>query len=269
MNEARLRRVVAAVDSGRAQALDGRGVNRSFRLVDGDRHLSVKVHCASRSTDAQLLRIRRIDALLRGIPWYPCLMDAALVGSRLVVIRPFAPGAPPHGALQHVGRLVGVLGDLADHGFDPGSEELVGDYATPWLSGWERERQAVVPVLAGERGDLAQAIDEHGAALRAGAARLTCAKRAMAYHGDLHGRNFIVSSRGQLTVIDWDEAGFSRRPADVGKALWLSCRRERGDFVLDADAVQDFLARVHARMRLPYPHAGDLALLGGSGSFPR
>jgi aminoglycoside phosphotransferase (APT) family kinase protein len=112
-------------------------------------------------------------------------------------------------------------------------------------------------------------MDAHGDALLQGAARLTDPERVVVHHGDLHGRNLIVDGPSALTVIDWDEAGFSHRPSDAGKALWLSCRRERGDFALDPHAVRRFLHRAHARLSLPLADAVDLARVGALWFLPR
>lgn len=56
---------------GRARELDGRGVNSSYRLMDGGRQLSVKVHCPDRSSDVERRRIQGVDVALRGTDWYP------------------------------------------------------------------------------------------------------------------------------------------------------------------------------------------------------
>jgi Ser/Thr protein kinase RdoA (MazF antagonist) len=133
-----------------------------------------------------------------------------------------------------------------------------------WLSGWDAERARSGTVLTGAWTPLADAMDEHGAALRASAARLT-RDGVVVHHGDLHGRNLILGHDRRCTVIDWDEAGFSRRPADAAKALWMSCRRERGDFALDPAAVRAFLRHT----RFPAADAVDLGRLGALWFLPR
>lgn len=263
-------RLVAA---GRAELLDGRGLNNSYRVAWGPRALSVKVHCAERSSTAEFQRIGRVDAALRGAPWYPPVLALGFHGAprpRLVVVRPYAPGAPAQDARRHITGVVGVLADLAARaeGVRAG-EALVGDYASVWLSGARSERSLVDPLLTGEWRGLARAMDAHLGELSAGAARLTRPSGLLVHHGDLHGRNLIADGPDRLTVIDWDEAGFSRRPADAGKALWLSCRLGRGDFVLDPDATALFLGRLHARLGTPYADARDLALLGALWFLPR
>jgi len=64
-------------------------------------------------------------------------------------------------------------------------------------------------------------------------------------HGDFHGRNLIYKQKNLVDVIDWDEAGFSRYPVDLGKALCFLCRRGRGDFLLDAKLVLCFLGTMN------------------------
>ncbi len=250
------RSVLTAVDEGRFQQLDGRGVNISLLVHDDGRPLSVKVHCPSRSSQVDLHRIRHLDEVLDGFSWYPSLVDAGIVDSRLVVVRPFVPGTPIEDAKLHIGDVVEVLGALAGRGGVPASAETVGDYATAWLLG----RQTLPPFSAGHR-DLARAAGEHLPELMAAARSLT-GDTAMAYHGDLHGRNLVAGAAGRFTVIDWDEAGFSSRPADAGKALWLSCRRERGDFRLDPEAVRNFLVAIRTRLPRTMTGAVEVARLG-------
>ncbi|GAB2640126.1 hypothetical protein GCM10027088_15310 [Nocardia goodfellowii] len=188
----------------------------------------------------------------------------------LVVVRPFASGGPLDNLRHHLAELTGVLGDLAIRGAGAEvAEDLVKDYASPWLAGWTEERRLAARISIGEWAGLVRVIDEHGAELRASAVRLTRADNISVYHGDLHGRNLILSKSRQCTVIDWDEAGFSRRPADAGKALWLSCRRERGDFALHPRAVHSFVEQVHACLHLPYRSIADVAKLGAIWFLPR
>ncbi|MGW6455477.1 phosphotransferase [Streptomyces sp. NPDC055078] len=271
-----VRRAMAVIGAGEAEALEGRGVNASYRIADGDRTLSVKVHCEDRSTGVEFRRIQRVDAALRGTAWYPPVLDLGIHPAehpRLVVIRPFAPGAPSDNARRHIGALIGVLGDLAARAAGAEAaevaEELIGDYASPWLSCGERERRLAEQRLTGAWGDLTRAVDDHLGDLRDSAVRLTGTHAPVIYHGDLHGRNLIHDRSRPLTVIDWDEAGFSRRPADTAKALWLSCRRGRGDFVLDPVAVRRFLEEGRTRLGVPYADAGDLARLGAIWFLPR
>lgn len=261
------------VARGDAEIFDGRGVNLSYRVTDGDRPLAVKVHCRSRSSEVELQRILHVDAMLRGTLWYPPVTDIGFHGSEhpvLVVIRPFASGASSDDIQHHIVEVADVLGDLAAH--DAGievAEDLIGDYASPWLSGWQRERRLAAPMLVGEWSGLAQAMDHHIVGLLASAARLTRLDGVVIYHGDLHGQNLIFNESRQATVIDWDETGFSRRPADAGKTLWLTCRRGRGDFVLHPPVVRHFLERMHARLHVPYASASDLAKLGAVWFLPR
>ncbi|MFI9202531.1 phosphotransferase [Streptomyces sp. NPDC053048] len=266
--------IVETVTAGNAEALEGRGVNASYRVTDGDRVLSVKIHCADRSSGLEFRRILRVDTALRGTAWYPPVIGMGFHPAerpRLVVVRPFAPGAPSDNARQHIVRIGGVLGDLAARAVGVEvTDDLIGDYASPWLSSGERERALADRILTGAWEDLARAMDDHVEDLGNSAARLTRADGTpVIHHGDLHGRNLILDRSRALTVIDWDEAGFSRRPADAAKALWLSCRRARGDFVLDPGAVARFLELVHARLRVPYADAGDLARLGAIWFLPR
>ncbi|MCD9195203.1 phosphotransferase [Streptomyces albireticuli] len=261
------------VTAGRAEALEGRGLNTSYRLAVGGRTFSVKVHCAERSSDAEFRRIRCVDAALRGTAWYPPVGDIGFHAAerpRLVVVRPYAPGEPSDDARRHIAQVVEVLADLAARaGSVTAGEDLVGDYASPWLSGAEGERALVAPLLTGEWRPLARAMDDHLDESRAAASRLTRPDGLVVHHGDLHGRNLIGGGSRPLTVIDWDEAGLSRRPADAGKALWLSCRLGRGDFVLDPRALRRFLTLSHARLGVPYASAGDLARLGALWFLPR
>ncbi|MER5868391.1 aminoglycoside phosphotransferase family protein [Streptomyces sp. NPDC002044] len=265
--------VLELIAAGQAELLDGRGLNSSYRVVWGRRALSVKVHCAERSSAAEFRRIGRVDAALRGAPWYPPVLALGFRGARrpgLVVVRPYAPGAPADDARRHINGVVDVLAALAARAEGVRAEDaLVGDYASAWLSGARSERSLVDPLLTGEWRGLGRAMDAHLPGLRLAAARLTSADGLLVHHGDLHGRNLIADGPGRLTVIDWDEAGFSRRPADAGKALWLSCRRGRGDFALDQEAVALFLGRLHGRLGLPYSGARDLARLGALWFLPR
>ena len=156
-----------------------------------------------------------------------------------------------------------MLGDLAARGANVRvAEELITDYASAWLADGAGERTRADRILAGDFPPLARWLDEHLANLLTSAARLTSANHVVVHHGDLHGRNLIVGPSGRCTVIDWDESGFSRRPADTAKALWLSCRRGRGDFELSPSAVRRFLCRV------PGTDAGDLARLGALWFLP-
>ncbi|MFD3677106.1 phosphotransferase [Streptomyces sp. NPDC058613] len=271
--------VVELIAAGQAELLDGRGLNSSYRVAWGGRALSVKVHCAERSSAAEFRRIGRVDSALRGTPWYPPVLDLGFHGAErpgLVVVRPYAPGTPADDARRHISGVVDVLAGLAARAEGVRAEDaLVGDYASPWLSGGRSElperseRSLVDPLLTGEWRGLGRAMDAHLPELRRGAARLTSADGLLVHHGDLHGRNLISDGPGRLTVIDWDEAGFSRRPADAGKALWLSCRQGRGDFALDREAVGLFLGRLHSRLGLPYSGARDLARLGALWFLPR
>ncbi|UQX03567.1 phosphotransferase [Streptomyces sp. RerS4] len=264
---------LARVGAGDAEALEGRGLNASYRVAYGGRPYAVKVHCPERSSVGEFRRIERVDAALRALPWYPPVLDLGFAPGprpRLVVVRPYAPGAASDDARQHIARVVDVLADLAARGRGVAvEEELIGDYASPWVADARAERSLAEPFLTGEWGALGCAVDEHLAELRAGAVRLTRPDGVLVHHGDLHGRNLVSDGSRALTVIDWDEAGFSRRPADAGKALWLSCRLGRGDFVLDGRAVGRFLERLHARLGLPYANAVDLARLGALWFLPR
>ncbi|MFE2523309.1 phosphotransferase [Streptomyces sp. NPDC059382] len=265
--------VVALIAAGQAELLDGRGLNTSYRVPWGGRSLSVKVHCAERSSAAEFRRIGSVDSALRGTAWYPPVLGQGFHGAerpRLVVVRPYAPGTPSDDARRHIGGVVDVLADLAARAQGVRAEEaLVADYASPWLEGAPSERSLVDPLLTGEWRGLGRAMDTHLGELRRGARRLTSADGLRVHHGDLHGRNLISDGPGRLTVIDWDEAGFSRRPADAGKALWLSCRLGRGDFALDPRATGLFLGRLRTRLGIPYSGARDLARLGALWFLPR
>lgn len=269
----RVRQLMEAVTAGNAEALEGRGVNSSYRISDGGRLLSVKVHCPDRSSDLEFQRIRTVDTALRGAPWYPPVLDMGFHSAehpQLVVIRPFMPGAPSDNAREHIDRLVAVIRDFTTSA--SGIElagELVGDFASPWVSHGDRELSQLGPILVGPWEGLARTVDERLPALVGSAVRLTRSHVPVVYHGDLHGRNLIFDSQKPLTVIDWDEAGFSHRPADAGKALWLSCRHGRGDFVLDPVAVHRFLHRLHTHVHTPYASAGELAELGALWFLPR
>ncbi|WHT16348.1 phosphotransferase [Crossiella sp. CA-258035] len=264
-----IERAVRLIDAGEAEELEGRGVNRSYRLIDGDRVLSVKAHCAATSAETDHRRIRRVDEALSGTDWYPPVLDIGYAApDRLVVIRPFVPGAASEDAARHLDVLAGVLGELAA-GTAAVPAELVWDYATPWLTEGEREQLEAKEVLTGEWDNLLRAMDEHLGDLLAAALRLTGTGEPALYHGDLHGRNLIWHESRPLTVIDWDETGFSHRPADIGKALWLSCRKGRGDFELDPSAVRRFLALLRANPALPTVEAADLARLGAIWFLPR
>ncbi|ARZ72332.1 hypothetical protein SMD11_6756 [Streptomyces albireticuli] len=269
-----VRRAMELVAAGAAEALEGRGLNTSYRVAGpGGGTLSVKVHCAERSSDTEFRRIRCVDAALRGAAWYPPVVDMGfhtVERPRLVVVRPYVPGEPSDDARRQIAQVVEVLAELAVRaGGVSAGEELVGDYASPWMSGAERERALVDPLLTGEWRGLARALDDHLGGLRAGAARLTRPDALVIHHGDLHGRNLIHGGPRPLTVIDWDEAGLSRRPADAGKALWLSCRLGRGDFLLDPWALRRFLTHLRTRLRVPYASACDLARLGALWFLPR
>ncbi|MFG2616525.1 phosphotransferase [Streptomyces sp. NPDC048507] len=263
------------IADGRAGALEGRGVNASYRLADGDRELSVKVHCPERSRAVELRRVSAVDAALRGCSWYPPVLDLGLHPGgrpRLVVVRPFVPGAASEDAREHAAALAGVLAELAGRAAGRAvAEDTVGDYASAWLADGERERALAAPFLTGRWAPLARTAELRLGELLAGAARLTRTDAVVVHHGDLHGRNLIrgAGTRGPLTVIDWDEAGFSRRPADAAKALWLTCRAGRGDFVLDPAAVRAFLEQLRTGPGLPCSGAADLARLGALWFLPR
>lgn len=267
-------RVMAAIVAGRGRELDGRGVNTSYWVMDGDRPLSVKVHCSDRSSGVELRRIGEVDAALRGTRWYPPVIDMGMYAAdqpHLVVVRPFVPGERSADARGHIDELLRVIGDLAVLAPSGGAvgEELTGDYATPWLTGAEHERREARRILTGEWAHLARAVDVHTEGLLDSAERLTRADGLVVHHGDLHGGNLIHHGSRPLTVVDWDETGFSHRPADAAKALWLSCRRGRGDFVMDAGATRFFLRRAHAHLHIPYATIGDLARLGAIWFLPR
>jgi hypothetical protein len=238
--------VMAAIARGDAELFDGRGVNSSYRVGP----VSVKVHHPATSTELVETRIRLVDTALRGTRWYPPVLDLGRHGPSLVVVRPFADGQAAQDGRRHLGQLAGVLRGLSGHGSDA-AEELISDYASPWLADAERELARTLTVLPG---DLAKAIDAKLDGLLAAASRLSGVDTSV-HHGDLHGRNLVFGGDG-CTVIDWDETGFSRRPADAGKALWLSCRRARGDFELDLSTVRRFLRE------MPCGDAVGLARLG-------
>ncbi|MEV4860312.1 phosphotransferase [Streptomyces ossamyceticus] len=268
-------RAAARVAAGAAESLTGRGLNASYRLVEAGVPYAVKVHCAERSGVVEATRIRRADALLRGTPWYPPLLDLATVRGEdgrdhLVVVRPYVPGVASDDARAQMPDVMEVLAELTEGARDTVVDDaLVGDYATPWLTDAERERARVAPLLTGAWTELGRAVDARLPSTLAGAARLTRAGAVVVHHGDLHGRNLITDGAGRFTVIDWDETGFSRRPADAAKALWLSCRQGRGDFVLDPAAVRDFLRALHGRVGVPYGQAADVARLGAVWFLPR
>ncbi|MEU8462033.1 phosphotransferase [Streptomyces sp. NPDC029003] len=268
-------RVMRLIAAGCAEALEGRGVNASYRLTDGGRELSVKVHCPERSGAAVPRRVAAVDAALRGCAWYPPVLDLGLHPGgrpRLVVVRPFVPGAASEDAREHAAALAGVLTDLAGRADGLAvAEETVGDYASAWLADGERERALAAPFLTGRWTPLARVAQARLGELVDGAARLTRTDAVVVHHGDLHGRNLIrgTGAGDPLTVIDWDETGFSRRPADAAKALWLTCRAGRGDFVLDPAAVRAFLEHLDAGPGLPCSGAADLARLGALWFLPR
>ncbi|WP_329014455.1 phosphotransferase family protein [Streptomyces sp. NBC_00690] len=266
-----IRHLIERIAAGDADALDGRGVNMSHRIVAGEQRLSVKVHCAERSSGPELQRIRSVDAELRGTAWYPPVIDIGFDGGkrpRLVVVRPFVPGEPADDARRHIDPLFSVLADLAGStGRTEIHQDLIADYASPWLTPGERE--LTVAALAGDRRGLVRAMDDHLDDLRASALRLTRPGEAMIYHGDLHGRNLLTDGSGSPTVIDWDETGYSQRPADAGKALWLSCRRGRGDFELDPSAARRFVEHLWRRLGIPPAQVGDVAKLGAIWFLPR
>ncbi|MGW0332531.1 phosphotransferase [Streptomyces sp. NPDC003011] len=266
-------RAMELVAAGDAEPLEGRGLNTSYRVTEAGRALSVKVHCADRSSGTEFRRLGRVDEALRGTPWYPPVLGMGFHQAgrpRLVVIRPHVPGTASDDARRHIPEVVDVLVGLSERADGVSAdEELVGDYASAWVSDAGREHALVAPLLAGEWANLARAMDDHIGELRSGATRLTSPDGLVVHHGDLHGRNLITGACRAMTVIDWDEAGFSRRPADAGKALWLSCRAGRGDFVLDPHALRRFLTHLHTRLRVPYASAADLARLGALWFLPR
>ena len=225
--------VMAAIASGDAEVFDGRGVNSSYRVG----RLSVKVHHPVTSTELIEARIRRVDTALRGVSWYPPVLDLSRHGPSLVVVRPFADGQAVQDGRPHLGELGGILRGLSAHGSDV-AEDLIADYASPWRADADRELPRTLSVL-GDHVDLAQVVQANLDGLVDAAARLSGVDISV-HHGDLHGRNLVFGNSG-CTVIDWDETGFSHRPADAAKALWLSCRRARGDFQLDPPTVQRFL----------------------------
>jgi hypothetical protein len=261
------------VAAGEGHLLDGRGLNASYRVQWAGRTLSVKVHCAERSSITEFRRIGRVDAALRGALWYPPVLASGFHGAerpQLVVVRPYAPGDPSDDARRQIAGVVDVLAQLAARGRGVAAEEaLIGDYASVWLSGAPEERSRVEPLLSGRWRTLGTSVDEHLPDLCAAAGRLTRPDGLRVHHGDLHGRNLIADVSGRLTVIDWDEAGFARRPADAGKALWLSCRLGRGDFALDPAATGRFLSGLRVRLGVPYGDAVDLARLGALWFLPR
>lgn len=266
-------RALDIINSGGAETLDGRGVNTSYKVSDDGQEFSVKIHCAFQSSILHRRKILRVDGLLSGAPWYPPLIDIGFHStgrSRLVVIRPFASGTATVDVRIDVDRLVGVLGEMAalGDGLDV-SAELVGDYASPWISCREQERGMLEWVMTEDYAQLFQTVDDHLDDLLSSAVRLTHPTDVAVYHGDLHGRNLIFDGPSRFAVIDWDEAGFSSRPADVAKALWLSCRKERNNFDLDLIALRHFLELMHARLGTSYSTVGEVAKLGAIWFLPR
>jgi Ser/Thr protein kinase RdoA (MazF antagonist) len=239
--------VMAAIARGDAEVFDGRGVNSSYRVGP----VSVKVHHPATSTELVEARIRLVDTALRGMSWYPPVLDLGRHGPALVVVRPFADGQAAEDGRRHLDELGGVLRGLSGHGSDV-AEELISDYASPWLADADRELARTLTVLSEQ--DLVRTLPAELDGLVAAATRLSHVDISV-HHGDLHGRNLVLGTGG-CTVIDWDETGFSRRPADAGKTLWLSCRRARGDFELDPPTVQRFLREMSCS------DAVDLARLG-------
>jgi Ser/Thr protein kinase RdoA (MazF antagonist) len=254
-----------AVDVGSARVLDGRGVNTSYLVGQGGREYAVKVHVEDESSGRCLERILCLDASLRGIPWYPPVIDAGLYGPRrqVVVVRRFARGTPLNQLGFDIDTTVAVLARLAAAGTMPPDrpKDLVSDYATPWLAAPPKELRSLQRFGDADR-ETPSIVDRHLAALLNSAQTLKARSPILPYHGDLHGGNIILGRHGRITVIDWDEAGYACRPADAAKALWLCCRRERGQFVLDAAAMRGYLRQLHARLGLPYADAIDLARLG-------
>ncbi|MET7641173.1 aminoglycoside phosphotransferase family protein [Streptomyces sp. NPDC005438] len=268
-----VRYALSALAAGHAEPLDGRGTNSCYRVTHLGRPLSVKVHCADRSSPLELRRLRRVDAALYGRDWYPPLLDVGFSTEhqpRLVVVRPFVRGAPSTDARQHIGQLLQVMSDLKACGTAVEAVDgLVGDYASPWLSSDQREARDIRPFLTGRRRVLARALENHLDELLLAVSRLGHSASPIIYHGDLHGRNLISHGQQPLTVIDWDEAGFTHRPADAAKALWLTCRQGRGDFVLHPETVRTFLRTAHASLGIPYANVLDLAALGALWFLPR
>ncbi len=262
------------VAGGKAQLLEGRSVNSCYRISHEGRDFSVKVHTPAESSQICLRRILRADQLLRGASWYPAVVDSGRVGERypqLVVIRAFRAGAAcDFRCAGDLWPLVGVLEDLASHGVSCEiAEELLGDYASPWLSGRAGRAAQAAGRLGAVAAKLTDELSSEAAGLMLAATRLTRPDEVRVYHGDLHGRNLISDPGGRLTVIDWDEAGFTARPSDAAKALWFACRRGRGDFALDPDALRRFFALAISRLGIPVTDLPDLARLGAIWFLPR
>jgi len=245
---------MAAIARGDAEVFDGRGVNSSYRV---DR-LSVKVHHPVTSTELVETRIRLVDDALRGTRWYPPVLDLGRHGPSLVVVRPFAAGQAAEDGRRHLSELGGILRRLSSRSVSV-AEDLIADYASPWLADPDRELARTLSVLT-DHAALSQAVQTHLDGLIAAATRLSGVD-AFVHHGDLHGRNLVFGDSG-CTVIDWDESGFSRRPSDAAKALWLSCRHARGDFRLDPSALRRFL------LASPCADPVDLARLGSLWFLP-
>jgi Ser/Thr protein kinase RdoA (MazF antagonist) len=254
------------IDRGRGSPLGGRSLNSAHRVSHAGHDFTVKIHWAAESDDRVARRLKAVDSLLRGQPWYPPLVDVGrrTVGSRsyLVVIRPYvhgtALGIPNEGA----DALISTLRELADLSPEtPVDSELLGDYASDWL---------LVPEAAAEKVAVADdafvgLIAPHLPDLFLAAQRTTTALSQM-QHGDLHEYNLIRQPDGAISVIDWDEAGFSGRPADCGKAMWFAARQAPGDFMLDSNALDTFLRGI--RSFSSCGSAVDLALLGAVWFLP-
>lgn len=249
---------------GPVDELDGRGVNRSFRVAARTGSVSVKVHCPEESTRAVRKRIEVVDSLLRGRAWYPPLVDLGQdADGHLVVLREFVEGRPADLSPEIVTMLAGVLGELAAVTPRRVDDALVHDYATAWLT--DPDPAGLLCDLTG-RPELSTLRDRLPVLL-AGGRRITGAGAGVC-HGDLHVRNLVRAGRGPV-LIDWDEAALSRRPADAAKALWLVPRVARGGFALDAAMLGRWL---DAAARLPgatRQTLADLPLLGAIWFLPR
>lgn len=232
------------IREGRYRSLDGRSGNKTFRVETAGAAFSVKIVLGLKATEDRMVSLRLLDLLLAPeFEWYPRLHEISLLeGSEpmLVALRPFVSGSAFDASNAHISGLFGVLQDLNRLSVSSERIDSTHDYSTPWVRDCEWEISRSSAAIRSSHPELDHKMRAHSGEIVASALHLSSDTRVIPYHGDLHGGNLIYSKNDLVAVIDWDDAGFTNRPADIAKALWLVCRVQRGDFRLEPAKVKDF-----------------------------
>ncbi|MBC1512030.1 aminoglycoside phosphotransferase family protein [Listeria booriae] len=60
-------------------------------------------------------------------------------------------------------------------------------------------------------------------------------------HGDYHGGNIIFNNEKMRCIIDWDTSSTSPSIFDLAKSLYMLCRKDHGQFVMDSYLANIFM----------------------------